>query len=386
MPSGDSYGTRAAAIAGGTFPGRFSDGQLAITHEARVALLSTGLVISARDLRGPIVWPYDRLRSVQPLRPGKDVLLTNSGDASASLFITATNFAGALAPLAPHLTRSGRLRRRLAPWLAAFAVVASVVALIAALNLSPARAVAGFLPERARAALGRHVITSMTQGRRVCAETAGRAALDRLAVRLSAGAREAGHDKHYRIIVADWPLMNAFAVPGEQIVLTSGLIAKAESADELAGVLAHEMGHGLALHPETSIVRSIGLVAAAELVFGSGTLTNVGVQLAQLTYSRAAEHEADMLGLALLRQAAISPKGLLDFFSRVEKIESGRSLKGFDVLRSHPATAERKLLVAGQAGYPSTPALSPQDWAALKAICPAAPGFVPGAAKPRSEE
>lgn len=357
----------AASPASGLFSARYSDGRSAIAHEARVALMSTGLVITARDIPGRVVWAYSRLRSARPLTAGGEVLVTNADDEAASLFVTSPAFAAALARLAPDLTRSGRFRRRAAPWVLAAAVLALIAAGLALLDLSPAHGIARLMPDRVRAALGRQAIDSMARGRRTCAEPAGRAALDRLAARLSTAA--AG--KHFRIVVVDWKLMNAYATPGEQIVVTSGLIAKADSPDELAGVLSHEMGHGIAMHPETSIVRSIGLVTAAGLVFGTGSLTNIGIQLAELRYTREAEHEADMLGLGILKSAGISTKGLIDFFTRVEKIESTGSLKGFDILRSHPATAERKRLVAEQAAYPATPSLSAEDWSALKAICPA---------------
>lgn len=67
-------------------------------------------------------------------------------------------------------------------------------------------------------------------------------------------------------MVVDWDLLNAFAVPGNKILLTKELIEKADGPEEVAGVLAHEMGHGIALHPETGIIRAVGLAAALELM------------------------------------------------------------------------------------------------------------------------
>ena len=87
----------------------------------------------------------------------------------------------------------------------------------------------------------------------------------RLTERLS---KAAPGSEPFNVRVYDWSLMNAFAVPGGQIVLTKGLIDKAETPDEVAGVLAHEMGHGIEMHPETGIIRSIGLAAAVEVMLG----------------------------------------------------------------------------------------------------------------------
>jgi predicted Zn-dependent protease len=180
----------------------------------------------------------------------------------------------------------------------------------------------------------------------------------------------------FRVRVYDWSLMNAFAVPGGQIVLTKGLIDKAETADEVAGVLAHEMGHGIELHPETGIIRSIGLAAAVEVMLGGsgGALANAGLVLAQLDYSRGAERQADQRALELLEGASIAPKGLADFFTRVMKMEEddgSYAAKAGKIgwLRSHPPAAERAEIIRHQHDYPSTPALDAQAWQDLKSIC-----------------
>jgi predicted Zn-dependent protease len=207
----------------------------------------------------------------------------------------------------------------------------------------------------------------MSAGKKVCETPAGRAALDKLVERLSSVAQGR---QPFRVVVVDWSLVNAFAAPGDQIVLTRGLIAKAGSPDEVAGVLAHEMGHGLELHPETGIVRALGLSAAIELMSGgsSGTLANIGVVLAQISYTRAAEREADAHALRLLKAASISQQGIIDFFTRVEKTERGDALQ-YEILRTHPQLGERRKLAETSARYPSTPALSATEWQALKAIC-----------------
>ena len=118
----------------------------------------------------------------------------------------------------------------------------------------------------------------------------------------------------------DWALVNAFATPGGQIIMTRGLVQKAGSPDEVAGVLAHEIGHTIELHPEAGLVRAMGLSAAAQLVFAGthGTATNIGLLLTQLRYTRVAEREADGHAVRILKQAGISAKGFGDFFERLE--------------------------------------------------------------------
>lgn len=360
------------------FRGRYSDGLTAVAHEADVRLTLNGLEATLRDDGRRVVWPYARLRSAQPLSTrSRDVLVGTTDTETATLFVEDPVFATELARAAPALSTRSLRWKHARPWLIVGAVIAGLAAAGAAFDISPARAIARLLPDRARVVMGNETIRSMSQNRKQCDATLGRAALDRLSQRLATARPEA---RSFKIVVVDWGLLNAFAVPGNQIVLTRGLIAKAESPDEVAGVLAHEMGHAIELHPETAMVRALGLTAVADLVFGSGTMTNLGLLLAQLSYTREAEKQADLKGLELLKGAGISQRGLADFFRRVMKMEgeepsksNGRlSTKSYDVLRTHPATEDRIRLVERQQPYPATPALSDDDWRALREICGAA--------------
>ena len=136
-------------------------------------------------------------------------------------------------------------------------------------------------------------MTSVASNRKVCETTDSRAALQRLTQRLTAAA--SNRPMPVRVVLLDWGLVNAFAAPGGQLILTRGLVQKAGSPDEVAGVLAHELGHALELHPEAGLVRGLGLAAGAQLIFAgsSGTISNIGVILTQLRYTRIAEREAD---------------------------------------------------------------------------------------------
>ena len=146
------------------------------------------------------------------------------------------------------------------------------------LDLHPAQAVARVMPQEARATLGSAVVASMAKNRKVCETPASRAALDRLTQRLAAAASD--KPLHARVVLLDWSLVNAFAVPGGQIILTRGLVQRAGSSDEVAGVLAHELGHTLELHPEAGIIRALGLAAATQLAFAGsqGTVSNIGLR------------------------------------------------------------------------------------------------------------
>ena len=367
-----------------TYQGRYSDGKTAQSSLADVRLTERGLEIGFPGAPQALVWPYGALGTTTPLaKNAADALVTYECMPGASLFVSDVRFVEALRSLAPQVTSRSYGWRSARPWVMAAGVVGLVIAAGWAANLSPARWVAGMLPDSARASVGEKVMASMVEGRKECTETAGRAALDRLVGRLS---EASGTKTRFRVRVVDWGLLNAFAVPGEQIVLTRQIITQAKSPEEVAGVLAHEMGHGLELHPETAIVRIIGLTAVLELMTGGGgTLANIGLGLTQLSYTRAGEREADARGLALLEKAQISSSGLIDFFRRIGEIE-GKSGKGeWGLFRTHPESAERAKAAAARPAWKTEPAMSAQEWQALRSICGAGKSDLPGPSEPKSD-
>lgn len=352
---------------------RFSDGKSAAARDASVRLGLSGIEIVLTDTGERIVWRYDTLQAAEPLRKHAiDALLSSSEQPNATLFVPDAAFARGLAARSPALSAGAERWRHARPWLIGALALAALLAVSSAVGFSPARALATVMPESWRNKLGAEAIRSMTEGHKRCTDPAGVAAMEKLTKRLADGE---GRKEPFKVVISDWSLMNAFAVPGSQIVMTKGLIEKAGSADEVAGVLAHEMGHGIKLHPETGIIRAVGMAAALEFMLGGGggTLANLGLALAQLGYTRTFEREADVEGLHLLKDAKISPRGLGDFFKRVAEIEGDDSkdkgLRPFDLLRTHPPTAERAALVRSQPDYPATPALDDADWQALKDVC-----------------
>ena len=356
------------------FEARFSDGRTAGSRQINVELTERGIAIPQEGSSEPLIWPYGALATAEPLTDHAiDALVTYSYQPGATLFVQGPRFARGLAKLAPQLTASAERWRTASPWLWGTAAVIAVGVLVWLADLSPARTIAAMLPDKVRTAMGAQVVKSMSEGRAVCDDPAGANALKKLTERLTT---QTHANRPFKVVVIDWGLVNAFATPGENVVLTRGLLEAAEGPDEVAGVLAHEMGHGLELHPETGLVRAMGLTAAAELLMGGsgGTLGNIGIMLLQLSYSREAEGQADDQAISILREAKVSSKGFAQFFERMSKRDgtAGGSLgKGGlgGMLSSHPETGDRLAKVLASGGYAATPALSKADWSALKAIC-----------------
>lgn len=146
--------------------------------------------------------------------------------------------------------------------------------------------------------------------------------------------------------------VNAFAAPAGHIYLYSGTILEARNVSELAGVIAHEIGHVVKRHVArnfnraiaTNILRQAGAVAA-EIAAGAdaGRATAAVGGLAAMgylnTFSREAEHEADAFALGLMYRAGYDPRGLVSFFETLRREKGGSTTPTF--LSSHPATSVR---------------------------------------------
>ena len=188
-----------------------------------------------------------------------------------------------------------------------------------------------------------------------------------------------GAPEQVRVTVADWAFANAFAGPGGEIVLTRGLIEGAAGPDEVAGVLAHEMGHVAHHHPMRALLRHYGISLLLGSVGGrGGELADVGLVLSA---TRAAEGEADGYALAALTGAGVSADGLAGFFQRQLDTRAVADSKPADDLglvlaqmdnwaRTHPPDAERLAMIRASAPPSGArPALTPADLTALQKAC-----------------
>jgi len=137
--------------------------------------------------------------------------------------------------------------------------------------------------------------------------------------------------------------VNAFALPGGTIVVYSGLLDSATTDDELAGVMAHEIGHIIKRHSLRAMLHEAGTGFCLTLVFkGHGPYVHQALKQAfhldQLRFSRSQEQQADEVGVRLSNAAGYDPHGLIIFFKKLEKNE-GPQIS--DIFSTHPMTSER---------------------------------------------
>lgn len=352
---------------------RFFDGETARDHAVTLDLLPEGLAIEGPEVTRR-VWSFAGLIAITPMRSGYPLRLGHDAFPGGRLVITQEGFTRQLALSAPHLAGGPNLKRagRLAAIIVASALLA-IGALYATLAYAP-QALAFVLPESWRKNLADQVEASFAGDGRLCATSADNPLLRGLSARLREGNPEA---PPFELKVYDIDILNAFALPGGRIIMTRKLVDAAQGPAEIAGVLAHEIGHIHYRHAEAQLIRAMGVELLLQLVSGGGdSISGLAGLLAILRYSRDAEREADDYAQDMLIRADVDPMGLKRFFEEIKKLEGRQGSDGgllgtvSDMMSTHPVTDERIASVKPlPEGAMARPVLSAADWANLQRVC-----------------
>jgi len=244
--------------------------------------------------------------------------------------------------------------------------VGSVLALVLALWLgfdALVRMAVARIPVEWEQAIGESARRELLAGQTVVTEGPAVAAVQEITKRLTDQIEE--NPYRFKVTVVQSDIVNAFALPGGYVVVFTGLLKKAESPEEVAGVLGHELNHVLLRHGRERIVKTLGLVAVVAIFAGDqsgliGLAKRLGIELVTLKFGRKQETEADLSGLHLLHRAKISSDGMIRFFERLSESDKLQ----VEMLSTHPMSAARAERLKAEAA--SLPGQTPEpfgfDW------------------------
>lgn len=153
----------------------------------------------------------------------------------------------------------------------------------------------------------------------------------------------------FTIKVIDSEEVNAFALPGGFFYVNTGLMMKAESEAELAGVMSHEIAHVAARHGTRQATRGqLAQLGTIPLIFmggwagyGARQAVSVLLPVTFLQFSRGFESEADLLGLQYMYKSGYDPGAFVDFFEKIQSLEKKKPGTLSKVFSSHPPTDDR---------------------------------------------
>jgi Zn-dependent protease with chaperone function len=326
--------------------------------------------LQAQPLQAVITWPYDDIRRADsPTGTLRLTCLTAS--ALARLEIRDAALATELIARCPRLDENRPSRGGAATivgW--SLAAAASIIAVVlfgvplAADRLTP------LVPQAVERRMG-DVADGQVKalfGNKVCDNAAGQAAFVKLVNTLR---EAAGLDPSIQTAVLATAVPNAFALPGGRVYLFNGLLAKAENPDEIAGVLAHELGHLRHRDGTRNLIYNGGTSFLIGLLFGdvtgSGAVIFASRSLVTASYSREAEQNADNFSIDVMHKLGRPTKAMGELLFRVTGKQGDSSLS---ILASHPMTEDRQKRMS-EVDRPASgpPLLTAAEWNSLKAIC-----------------
>lgn len=360
LKKGAALGSNGAVI---FFDGRSS-------QRRKVSLSFADALEIREDDAAAILWAYDDIRQADHPQ-GLLRVRCLSAPPLARLEIRDAAIAAKLVGHCARLAEDrldGRAVARIVGWSLA-AVISIVAVVLFAIPLAADR-LAPLVPQALERRIGDAAETQIKTifGNATCKTAAGQRAFDKLLRELR---EAAGLNTSVDSDVLSTSIPNALALPGGKVLLFSGLLDKAKSPDEIAGVLAHEFGHLKHRDTMRNLIHDSGTSFLVGLLFGdvtgAGALVFASRTLVTSSYSRDVEESADTFSMDVMQKLGRSPKPMGELLFRVTGKQGGSELS---IIASHPLTEDR-LKRMSSADRPPTgaPLLSPAEWTALKAIC-----------------
>lgn len=291
------------------FDGRYYDGVTARAHAVAVEIAGDGLSITGATVN--VFWPAKRLRLIS--RDDREIRLANRKDENARLALDAAA-APVLVRFWPDILSGQKEKRRMAILIAALFFGTAAIAAVIFLGVPAASApLARATPKDLEIRIGENLAAQITIVMRSCAGSEKAIAelspiLDRFAAD-----NDVGFPIRFQFVQSSAP--NAFALPGGQVMATSGLLtALKDDQEAFIAVMAHELGHVRARDGLQAVYRNAGVGVALDIITGGSGAAQQAVivagQLNQMRHSRQQESAADDAAAEMLLAAALDPAAL----------------------------------------------------------------------------
>lgn len=349
--------------------GKYFDGKNSKAHKVEVKNNFNGLNLRSISGEGEVnrFWPKEGI-STESFSSGRRIMLTYgefpherlelSGEGSEVIARSILDQESMVKSLQHKITRTGPIKLVLASLLTLVVVVYGYI-----FYVSPyvAEQAVKILPKQAEEKIGQVMYNNISDLINIDEEKS---------TLLDEFYEACGFSSEYEISIdyAKDATVNAFAVPGGQIVVFEGLIRETECWDELAALLGHELAHVNQRHSFKQLARAVSSYLVLSVLTGdvagtSSVVLDYAAQVHELSNSRAHEKEADLVGLEYLKKVRIRPEAMIDLFQRfldyteeddlIDMSETAQS--GMEYLSTHPLTMNRinyiQEIIDGDSGF-----------------------------------
>ena len=363
-------------------PPLFFDGERAGGRQVKIELRDDALVIL--DGEEEWVWHWPDLREMPDQADAQEMVFNHVSATEARLVVYDMDVIAQIQARAPsrHIIKVPEgTTRRVAVWSGLAIGSALLIVFVIIPNL--ANVLARMVPVEREVALGQASMNQLEalflreDGAGFCVAEPGKEALAKMEARVT---EQIESPYEYTIRVYNSPMLNAFAVPGGNIVFFDGLLKAAKSPEQVAGVLAHEIAHIENRDSLRLMLRAAGSAGILSMLIGDfaggAIILIVTEQMVSANHSQKAEALADRFATDRLAEAGLPSTDFADFFLDLNKQFGSSEDRRFDQLRSylesHPDLGDRatKAREANTIeGEDFIPVLTEEEWDALRAIC-----------------
>lgn len=375
---------------------RYFDGMRSRPYTVALAVSETSLRLTPDDGAVAVIWKFEDIVILDKYDSDHPARLSVRHTPDARLMIES---AAAWRAIAPYLQTAHDHSPRLSgAWgtLVLYAILAVMVVGLAVYYVPRYAAnLASLVPDSAARSLGERVIAANFDNP-VCVDEKGSAAFAKMLSRIGTGLEK---PLRYTPMVVKDEMTNAVAAPGDYVVVLKGLIDDVKSPEEMAGVVAHELGHVHYNHPLRGMMRYLGFSFLVSMMVGDSTVLDAAGTLSALSFGREDEAAADDFAIAALTRAGLDGRRFAEFFERhgglsievktpdaknknapeaennkdkPKNKDSARAEKVMEYFSSHPASSDRAAKIraaAKPAPAGAAPLLTPQEWQDLQKIC-----------------
>lgn len=173
-----------------------------------------------------------------------------------------------------------------------------------------------------------------------------------------------------RVFIIESGMVNAFALPDQQLVLHTELIEFCDTPEELAGVMAHEIGHMKHRHVMKKLIKEIGVAMLFAVISGDAggkILKDIAKKISSTSFDRDFETEADLFAAEIMQKSGIDPIHLANFLYKIGT-ELSSMPEAFEIVSTHPDSKKRsaEIIKARDTTSFTKVSLEIENWEELK--------------------